>query len=100
MLEEVAHGFTQTEIVRVADLQALEPPPRDSLTLELEDRASDLVGMDHQAGRIKHDDAVLARLDDLLGLGLLLEHHVDAAALDRDGSLAGECAQKLPLVDR
>ena len=43
---------------------------------------------------------VLARFDDGLGLRLLLEHDVDARALDRDGDVIGERFEQLALVER
>ena len=84
----------------MAARQLVEAPAQDVLALDLEDGAGDLVHVHHDAVGVEHDQPVLDRLDDRLGLRLLLEHDVDARALDRDRGLARDRLEELALVER
>ncbi len=100
VFEEVADRLAKAQVVGMPHPEVVEAPADDLDAVELEDRAGDVVHVDHASLGIEHDEAVLARLEDLLGLGLFLEHDVDAAALDRDRRLPRHGLQELALVER
>ncbi len=97
---QVAHRLAQPEVVGMRRGEIVEARPQHDLALDLEDGAGDLVHVRDAAAGLEHDQAVLARLDDGLGLRLRLEHDVDAGALDRDCDLVGEGVEELALVER
>jgi hypothetical protein len=82
----------EPEVVRVARPERVEPRAERRVALDVEDRARHLVHVLDDAVGGQHDEAVLDAFDDRLD-------QVDAHALDRDGRLAGERLDELPLLE-